>query len=418
MGDVRVIELLKDKTYLRYWFSVIVSFLGDAMTVTTVLYLVGTTVENPLLIGFVFVAQLLPAVILGPLVGPLIDKYSSRKIMIYSDVFRCFTVLSMILFVDKPLVLICLTLIQGMGTAFFEPARMASIPIVVGINRIPSGIALFQTTVAVIKLVGPVLAGLLLAFQSPSLVFVLDASSYIISGCLIFSLKILKAQKKEYNTNSYFNSLWYGVREMFKTPILLFMMLLLFPVLIGYGMFLTNYKAVLLQYFQVSHIEFGILEGIFAFGTVIGAIVGSYAMKKIVHYQLLYIAIGTLGLGVVSVYGIIKLDVMFSQSVFFILGGWSFITGLANALLMVPTSSIFLLNLPEAIRGRGTAIFYSIFNLFLLGGTLLGGLIASSINILLALILSGGILLITTISYPIYKNTTFMRKVKNTAISR
>lgn len=418
MGDVRVIELLKDKTYVRYWFSVVVSFLGDAMTVTTVLYLVGTTVENPLLIGFVFVAQLLPAVIIGPLIGPLIDKYSSRKIMIYSDVFRCFMVLSMILFVDKPLVLICLTLLQGIGTAFFEPARMASIPIIVGINRIPSGIALFQTTVAVIKLVGPVLAGLLLAFQSPSLVFVLDASSYIISGCLIFSLKILKAQKKEYNTNSYFNSLWYGVREMIKTPILLFMILLLFPVLIGYGMFLTNYKAVLLQYFQVSNIEFGILEGIFAFGTVIGAIVGSYAMKKIIHYQLLYIAIGTLGLGVVSVYGIIKLDVMFSQSVFFILGGWSFITGLANALLMVPTSSIFLLNLPEAIRGRGTAIFYSIFNLFLLGGTLLGGLIASSINILLALILSGGILLITTISYPIYKNTTFMRKVKNTAISR
>ncbi|UHA59170.1 MFS transporter [Metabacillus litoralis] len=199
---------------------------------------------------------------------------------------------------------------------------------------------------------------------------------------------------------------------MIKTPILLFMILLLFPVLIGYGMFLTNYKAVLLQYFQVSNIEFGILEGIFAFGTVIGAIVGSYAMKKIVHYQLLYIAIGTLGLGVVSVYGIIKLDVMFSQSVFFILGGWSFITGLANALLMVPTSSIFLLHLPEAIRGRGTAIFYSIFNLFLLAGTLLGGFIASSINILLALILSGGILLITTISYPIYKNTSLMRKVK------
>lgn len=407
-----MIELLKDKTYLRYWLAVVVSFLGDAMTITTVLFLIGTTVENPLLIGFVFVAQLLPAVILGPLIGPLIDKYSSRKMMIFSDVFRCFMVLSMILFVDKPLVLICLTLLQGIGTAFFEPARMASIPIIVGINRIPSGIALFQTTVAVIKLVGPVLAGLLLAFQSPSLVFILDASSYIISACLIFSLKILKAQKKEHNTNSYFNSLWTGVREMIKTPILLFMILLLFPVLIGYGMFLTNYKAVLLQYFQVSNIEFGILEGIFAFGTVIGAIVGSYAMKKIVHYQLLYIAIGTLGLGVVSVYGIIKVDVMFSQSVFFILGGWSFITGLANALLMVPTSSIFLLHLPEAIRGRGTAIFYSIFNLFLLAGTFLGGFIASSINILLALILSGGILLITTISYPIYKNTSLMRKVK------
>ncbi|UHA59171.1 MFS transporter [Metabacillus litoralis] len=191
-----MIELLKDKTYLRYWLAVVVSFLGDAMTITTVLFLIGTTVENPLLIGFVFVAQLLPAVILGPLIGPLIDKYSSRKMMIFSDVFRCFTVLSMILFVDKPLVLICLTLLQGIGTAFFEPARMASIPIIVGINRIPSGIALFQTTVAVIKLVGPVLAGLLLAFQSPSLVFILDASSYIISACLIFSLKILKAQKR------------------------------------------------------------------------------------------------------------------------------------------------------------------------------------------------------------------------------
>ncbi|MFE8702431.1 MFS transporter [Cytobacillus sp. FJAT-54145] len=408
-----MLELLKDKLYIRYWLAVVVSFLGDAMTLTAVVYFVGTSTDNPLMISLVFVAQLLPVVVIGPFIGPLIDKYSSRSVMVYSDLYRFLIVFSMVFFHENIPVLLMLVFLQGIGTAFFEPARMSSIPTIVGVHRIPQGIALFQSTLAVIKLGGPVIAGLLLAFQSPRNIFFIDSFTYLISGVLIFSLSILKIDpnKGQSSSNSYLKNLFEGIVEMLRTPILTFMILFLIPVMIAFGMFMTNYKAVMLQVFEVSNIEFGVLEGVFAFGTVIGAVLGSKLLSKMAHYRLLYFSIGILGFSILSVYLITEIGFL-SNSVILPLIIWSLVIGLTNALMMVPTSTIFLQHMPESIRGRGTAIFYSFFNLFLVIGTLIGGYLGG-INIVTALLIAGFILIITALTYPLYRNSTLLVKIRN-----
>ncbi|MEK5383136.1 MULTISPECIES: MFS transporter [Bacillaceae] len=409
-----MLELLKDKIYIRYWLAVVVSFLGDAMTLTAVVYFVGTHTDNPLMISFVFVAQLLPVVIIGPFIGPLIDKYSSRWVMVYSDIYRFLMVFLMVFFYENIPLLLLLVFLQGIGTAFFEPARMSSIPTIVGDHRIPQGIALFQSTIAVIKLGGPVVAGLLLAFQSPKNIFFIDSFTYLISGVLIFSLSILKidSNKNQPSSNSYLKNLFDGIVEMLKTPILFFMILFLVPVMMAFGMFMTNYKAVMLQVFEVSKIEFGVMEGIFAFGTVIGAVLGSKLLNKMAHYRLLYVSIGVLGFSIICVYFITEISFL-SNSLLYPLILWSLVIGLTNALMMVPTSTIFLQHIPEEIRGRGTAIFYSIFNLFLLMGTLIGGYLGG-INIVATLIVAGSVLMITALTYPLYRNSTLLVKVRDT----
>lgn len=61
-----MLELLKDKVYIRYWLAVVVSFLGDAITITTILYLVGTKTNSVLMLSLVLIAHILPSVLLGP----------------------------------------------------------------------------------------------------------------------------------------------------------------------------------------------------------------------------------------------------------------------------------------------------------------------------------------------------------------
>ncbi|MBM7603195.1 MFS family permease [Metabacillus crassostreae] len=407
-----MLTLLKDKVYIRYWLAVVVSFLGDAMTLTAVLFLIGTTTASPFLISLVFVAQLLPGVILGPFVGPIIDKFSRGSVMVYADIFRCFIVFCMMGFIESPTLLIILVFLQGVGTAIFEPARMASIPTIVGFHRIPEGIALFQTTLAVIKLAGPIIAGVLLAFQSITIVLFLDAISYIVSATLILSLTVIRKKEVSTHKHSYGKQLLIGVSEMFRVPILLFLMILLLPVLISVGMFLTNYKAVLLQVFQLTNIEFGLMEGVYAFGTVVGAIVSSVLIKKYTHYKFLYASIGALGLCNMFVFVVEKVFFLDLQIYFGILIVWCLFLGLTNALLIIPTSTIFLQNIPEMIRGRGTAIFYSFFNLYLLTGTLIGGLVGTKLNIILTMEASGAILLLTAITYPLFTRSTFMKKIQ------
>ncbi|MEK8146444.1 hypothetical protein NKH18_49690 [Streptomyces sp. M10(2022)] len=61
-----MLELLKDRTYIRYWLSVVASFLGDAITKITLIYVVATETSNPVLyVSLVVIAQLLPSGVLG-----------------------------------------------------------------------------------------------------------------------------------------------------------------------------------------------------------------------------------------------------------------------------------------------------------------------------------------------------------------
>ncbi|MFY4774934.1 MFS transporter [Metabacillus sp. RGM 3146] len=409
-----MMELLKDKVYIRYWLAVVISFLGDAMTLTTAVYLVGTLSKDPFMISLVFIAQLLPLVVIGPLIGPVIDRYSRRMMMVLSDLFRFLIVFFMIFSYENMFLLISLIFLQGIGTAVFEPARMASIPSIVGVNRIPQGIALFQSTLAVIKLVGPVLGGVILAFQSPIQIFIFDAFSYFISAILFMGLSVLaKTNEQQFSSElNYLDHLKTGLFELFRKPILRFVLILLVPVMVSIGIFTTNYKAVLLQVFEVGKIEFGLIEGTLAFGTVIGAIAGSYLLKRILHYRLLFLSIGVLGICIVSIHLISSL---FSQwtLVLFPLIIWSLLIGVSNAILTVPTSTIFLQEMPEIIRGRGTAIFFSINNLLILIGTLLGGILGKNMGIILTIMISGSLLIITVLFYPIFRRSKLLLRVKD-----
>jgi hypothetical protein len=81
-------DLLRDRTYIKYWLAVVVSFLGDSMTRIALIYLIGEETESPVMIATVVVAQLLPMGALAVFLGPLTDRFSKRSLLIGSDLAR------------------------------------------------------------------------------------------------------------------------------------------------------------------------------------------------------------------------------------------------------------------------------------------------------------------------------------------
>ncbi len=408
-----MLSLLKDRTYIRYWLAVVVSFLGDGITRTAVIFLVATLTDDPFAVGLAIFAQMLPSAVLGVFIGPLLDRWPKRWLMVCADLYRMVLVLLMMGAQHSPSVLIGLVVLQGIGTAFFEPARIASVPQLVGEQRIPQAVALFQATVSTINLAAPSAAGLLLAWNSTSAIFLLDAASYLVSAGLLISLVTLESSEGKTAAEPYLTALTNGVRSMYSLPAIRFLLLLLMPVMFAGGMFLTNLKALLLQDFHVPAIHYGMLEGVYGAVAILGAFIGPTLLKKWGADRMLMASAGLFGTVMLAAMPVNPLYLQWGLPVVYT---WCIAAGLFHALINLPLASLFMLRAPAHLRGRGFALFQSTVTIWLIGGVLFGGWLANEAGIVSSIVGAGGLLLATSIAYSLLQRRN-TRSVQPTSSS-
>ncbi|MEK8146443.1 MFS transporter [Streptomyces sp. M10(2022)] len=203
--------------------------------------------------------------------------------MIGSDVIRVGLVLAMIPVRDSPLLLLVLILLTGIAKAFFETARITAIPLIVRGHNIPTAVALFQSTNHTLNLVGPALGGLLLAFGSVSVVFVIDAATFVISAVLLSSMAVLRevpVPGPDSGRESYWQSLGNGIKGVRAVPSLRFLAVVLVPVMLVLGLFTTNLNSQLLNVFELSAFDFGLAQAGFGAGCVVGALTGPALVRR------------------------------------------------------------------------------------------------------------------------------------------
>jgi MFS family permease len=381
-------ELLRDATYIRYWLAVVVSFFGDAMTRVTLIYVTATLTEDPVMIALIVLAQLLPSGLLGAFVGPLADRVSKRTLLVGADLARIVVVLAMILALDSVWLLVALTFLQGVGKAFFETARIAAVPKIVGMERIPVAVALFQSTNHVVNLIGPALGGVLIAIGSVSAVLVIDAATFLVSALLLASMAVLREVPATGATvEGYWQSMRSGIRGVLEIPSLRFVGMVTIPVTIVLGLFTTNFNAQLLTVFDLPAVDYGLAQATLAGGAVLGALLGPVLIRR---YQsanaLLLVSVGMFGLALVWLAPTQWLwDDLGLPAVI----QWCVLAGLFSSLFQVPIANTLLRDLPEALRGRGVGLFNTIMMNFTVLGVAIGGVTASLFGVASSLIVAG-----------------------------
>jgi dTMP kinase len=239
--------VLSIKPFRRLWIALSLSSLGDWLSIFALLALASYLTQKhsagqsitaaaaaqTTAVGLVWVATLLPALLLGPVAGAIADRLDRRRTMIVGDVLRGLLYLSIPLFPNLTW-LYTAKFLAGVVSLFWNPATAASIPNLVPPDKLeranqysllgtygtaPLAAGLFS----VLALISEALGRALPFFKTNpvSLALYINAASYAVSALTVFFLtEIPKRQAAKISVRSTAKSIWEGWRFIGKTPVL------------------------------------------------------------------------------------------------------------------------------------------------------------------------------------------------------
>jgi len=171
------------------WASEGVSVLGDQFHAVALSWLVITLTGSGLALGTVLIAISVPRALLLMPMGVVADRREQRSLMLASHVARAAIVAVITLLVVSGAAsipaLAALGVLFGAADAVYMPSQQAFVPRSVGPDRLPSANALLQGTYQLTSIVGPPLAGLVIAAAGTGIAFGVDAASFVIAAGVV-----------------------------------------------------------------------------------------------------------------------------------------------------------------------------------------------------------------------------------------
>jgi MFS family permease len=195
MGNLAfAIRALRARNYRLFFSGQSVSLIGTWMTRLATSWLVYRLTDSAILLGVVSFASQVPAFILGPIAGVLVDRWDRHRVLVYTQALSMIQSFALAVLaltgVVKVWEIIALALFQGVINAFDMPARQSFvIQMVEQREDIGNAIALNASMVNAASLVGPAIAGFLIAGVGEGYCFLIDGISY---GAVILSLVAMR----------------------------------------------------------------------------------------------------------------------------------------------------------------------------------------------------------------------------------
>lgn len=382
--------LLHNKSYLMLWLSTLTTRFGNALTITVLMYHIGSQSQNPMLISLVLFAQMVPMIMIGPVAGSAADRMPKYTVMIGSEIFQLLAVAAMIPCMNAPALLICLIFLQGLGAAFYGPAKTAYLTEIVDRQKLTDAIGLSQGTSQATDLIGPPVAGALLLLIPSGGILMIDMVTFLLSAVFIFasgrltdaSRRPIPAKIKE----RFRTATIQGLRKVSALPALKFLIIIVFVLMFAAGVFNATAVAIELQVFHVSGLQYGLLEAVSGIGAITGSFTGPVLIRHIHPGRFIIVSGILLGVWIALIF-----FVQFFYPVSGLLPLFLWITGIGvlNSCLNIPVSSLFLIITPENFRGRASGLLQMFSFLGCVIGLLTGGSLAVSIGVIHVTILSG-----------------------------
>jgi MFS family permease len=178
------LRALSSVNYRRYFAGQVVSLMGNWMTNTAALWLVYQLSGDPWHVGLVGFANQIPVLILAPFAGVWVDRLDPLRLVRFTQVLAMLqsAALAALTLSGHMTVslLVALSLVQGLINALDWPARQAlTYPLAGDRALLENVIVLNSITFNLARLVGPAIAGFVIAAVGPGWCFAVDATSYV-----------------------------------------------------------------------------------------------------------------------------------------------------------------------------------------------------------------------------------------------
>jgi MFS family permease len=380
-----VVRALQHRNYRLFYGGQGISLIGTWMTRVATGWLVYRLTHSAFLLGLVSFAGQIPILLLSPIAGVWVDRLNRHRVLVVTQVLsmlESFALAGLALGgVITVLEVILLNLFQGAVNAFDMPARQAFVvEMVESKEDLPNAIALNSSLVNAARLVGPAVAGVLIAAVGEGYCFLLDGISYmaVIASLLAMSL-VPWTPRAHASVRSELREGWEYVRGF--RPIWAILLLLSLVSLVGmpYTALMPIFAGNILH--GGAH-TFGFLMGATGVGALIGAV--SLAARRSVLGLGRLVALMAAGFGA-SLIAFAASRQLWLSLLLLVLTGFSFMQQMASSNTILQTIA------EDSKRGRVMSFYAMAFQGMAPFGSLIAGVVAARIGAPQTLMIGGSI---------------------------
>lgn len=381
---LRIPPSLRHKKFFYLWLGQLISITGTQMQIWALFWHINHLNENPIALGGIGAARVLPIIIFSLVGGVMADSRDRRKIMFVTQSIAALLMLSLALFTQFGQITIwhiyVVTALQATVAAFDAPSRQALIPNLLPKEDLPNGFSMTFTAFQAGSVIGPALSGIVIALAGQEAVYYFNSFSFLAVIFALFMIGDVPQTLAEKPVGLGVESIREGIQFILSKQIIFSSMILDF-VATFFASASTLMPIIAKDVLKVGVEEYGYLSAAQAAGAVSVALIISQV--KEIRKQGLWL------LGSVIVFGLAAIAFGITRS--FIIA-WIAVAlmGASDGVSTIIRNTIRQLQTPDYIRGRMT----SVNQIFFQGGPQLGEIRAGVVAQLFGApyaIVSGGI---------------------------
>jgi MFS family permease len=268
-------SLRSSRNFRLYLTGQFVSAVGTWMTFTATSWLVLQLTHSGTALGVNAALAFGPVLLLGPWGGVLADRFDKRRILAWTQTSFAVVSLSLAALVFTDVVVLwmvyALSLTAGVITAIDNPARQSFYVEMVGERTLTNAVSLNSAAFTGARIIGPAVAGLLIAFVGMAVCFLIDGISYMAVLIALLAMRVdeLHAQRRSTRERGH---LMAGLRYVWATDDLrrpLLIMAVIFTFVFEWQVLVPLLAE---RAFDAGAREFGLLSAAAGLGSFIGAI--------------------------------------------------------------------------------------------------------------------------------------------------
>ena len=377
------------------WASAVTSYLGMNMQWITRGWLVLELADaSPLALASVIVTFALPMTVFSPIAGVLADRFSRRRMMLYTQAGNAALTLVVGLLDFTGVIelwhVIVSGLINGSLMAFNMPSRQAMVSDIIPQSKLMNGMSLMSSAMNVTRIVGPAIAGVLIVFVGTEGVFFLISAVYALAVLSVIPIKV-GGEGKDRSGKSMYGDIIAGLAyARSSSPLFGLIIMSFIPILFGMSLYALM-PAWAWETLQVRSDNLGGLYAVMG----IGALMGSLGLASIPRFN----RRGLLLLSSCVVWGIVLATVAKMGSYNVVMPLLLFL-GLVSSMFMSLIMTLVQTYTSPEMRGRMMSIVMMTFGAMPLSALPLGAL-AERIGSANALFASGIMLAVFTVGFAI-----------------
>ena len=345
----RQFALLEDGRFRLLFLATFASGIGNWLAVIALQIDVYDRTHSGWWVGALLIANILPAVFLGLLAGPLVDRLSRKTLMIGSDLLRL-GVFVALPFAGSATWVVLLAALAGIGNAFFRPAVLAGLPNLVPEERLSTANALLQLVEWTTTAIGPIVGGAIVAASGPDLAYWVNAVTFGVSALLVLGIPGRLLQSDRPIGRGHWGELAEGYAVVRRSRALLCVLIAWSIVMVATA--LINVAEVFLAKQSYDSGDFGF--GLLWTGSGIGLILGGLAASSLIRRDLALAYVELLGIFALGVTGAAVAPNVWMGSVAMVLAGFG------NGGAVVANITLVQRGAEDRVRGRVFTLLMSV----------------------------------------------------------